>query len=149
MLHSSTEHYGYLLWLDFTRVEDKDVNLLSRPRILPYIPPDSVKSDDPRCKKLVEAAKTIASVASSMVYDWKHNLIDKDRNSNRSIVESTSDFQRKVLHVSEKNWYEQRDTWEKVIDTRKYIYWNMSILADTISFYSIIYYFLYFSCFSS
>jgi hypothetical protein len=121
MLSSSSEHYGYLVWLDFTRAEDKDVNLLSRPRILPYIPSDTVKSDDPRCKKLVEAAKTIAAVASSMVYDWSHNLIDKDRDTSRSIMEATNDFQRKVLHISEKKWYSKRDTWENVIDISKYI----------------------------
>ena len=119
MLHECTEHYGYLVWLDFTRVENTDFDILSRPRILPYIPKDSVKSDDPRCRKLVDAAKTIASVASAMIYDWNHNLISKDRNMGRSIVEATTDFQRKVLHVREKKWYEQRETWEDVVDRSK------------------------------
>ena len=120
MLRSNTEHYGYLIWLDYSRVESTEYDLLSRPRILPYIPADSIKSDDPRCKKLIEAAKAIASVSAAMIYDWTHNLIDKDRNMGRSIVDSTNDFQRQVLHLKEKIWYDERKTCEDVINISKY-----------------------------
>ena len=121
-MHSvSTQDHGYIIWLDFTRVENKDeFDLLSRPRILPYIPPrDQIKSDDSQCKKLIDAAKTIASVAQKMVHDWTNNTINKDRNRDRSILEATDEFQRKVLHISEYEWYEQRNTWEKVIENCK------------------------------
>jgi hypothetical protein len=118
MLSLNNEHFGYLVWLDFTRNED--VDLLTRPQILPYIPSEKAISDDPSCKKLIEAAKITASVASSMVYDWTHNTIDKDKNMGRSISDATSDFQRKVLHVREYNWYNQRSTWQDVISISKF-----------------------------
>jgi hypothetical protein len=121
-MHSiSTQDCGYIVWLDFTRVEGKEeFDLLSRPKILPFIPPDDqIKSDDSRCKKLVDAAKTIASVAQKMVHDWSHNTINKDRNRGRSILEATGEFQNKVLHISEYEWYKKRNTWEKVIENCK------------------------------
>ena len=121
MHNSSTQSYGYIVWLDFTRVEDKeDFDLLSRPRILPYLPPsNNIKSDDSRFKRLVEATKTIASVSQKMVHDWTHNTINKDRNRGRSIGEASGDFQRKVLHISEYEWYKQRNTWETIIENCK------------------------------
>ena len=117
---ASTQGYGYIVWLDFSRVENKEFDLLSRPRILPYIPlGDQIKSDDSRCKKLIDASKTIASVALKMVHDWTNNTINKDRNRARSILEATGEFQRKVLHVIEYEWYEQRSSWEQVIENCK------------------------------
>ena len=99
-----------------TRVENnEDYDILARPNILPYIPVDEVKPDDPRCKKLIEAAKTIASVASKIVYDCDHNLVNQDSNPRRSIAQATSDFQRKVVHKSEYDWYKERSTWNNVI----------------------------------
>jgi hypothetical protein len=116
MLSQSNQYCGYLVWLDFTRVESNpDFDILARPQILPYIPTELLKADDSQCKKLIEAAKTIASVAHKTVYEYEHNLINKDTNPYRSIAEATSDFQQKTLHISEYNWYKERTTWEEVI----------------------------------
>ena len=105
MLSQSNQQTGYMFWLDFARVEnDLEFDILSRPAILPFIPKEQLKSDDSRCKKLIDAAKDIASVASKSVYEYEHNLIDKDTNPRRSISQATSDFQRKSLHISEYMW---------------------------------------------
>jgi hypothetical protein len=117
MMKESSEHSGYIVWLDFTRVENKEeYDILSRPSILPYIPNDEVKPDDPRCKKLIEAAKTIAAVAAKIVYECDHNLVNQNLNLRTSIMQATSDFEKKVVHKSEYNWYKERDTWDKVIN---------------------------------
>ena len=116
MMSESSEHSGYIVWLDFTRVENNDdYDILARPNILPYIPVDEVKQEDPRCKKLIEAAKNIASVASKIVYECDHNLVNQDSNSRRSIAQATSDFQRKVVHKREYDWYKERSAWNDVI----------------------------------
>ena len=117
MFSQSNQHTGYMLWLDFTRVENNsEFDILSRPAILPFIPKEQLKAEDSRCKKLIDAAKDIASVAAKSVYEYEHNLIDKDTNPHRSISQATSEFQRKSLHISEYMWYKQRKTWEQVID---------------------------------
>ena len=117
MLSQSNQFSGYLLWLDFTRVENNpNFDILARPQILPYIPKELLKADDAQCKKLIDAAKITASVAHKHVYEYDHNMINKDTNPYRSVAEATSDFQQKTLHVSEYNWYKERQTWEQVIE---------------------------------
>jgi hypothetical protein len=123
MLSECNEQYGYMLWLDFCKIETMDVDLMERPQILPFIPKDLEKSDDTRCKKLIDAAKTIASVAHTIVYDADHDLVDIDNNPHRSISMTTSDFQRKVYNVREIDWYREHETWNKVIQKRKYYYY--------------------------
>jgi hypothetical protein len=119
MLRENNHQYGYLLWLDFTRVENTDYNVMVRPKLLPYIPPGPLNPDDSRCKGLFEAARTISSVASRVIYEWDHKTLNKVKDPNKSIAEATFDFSKRMLHISEYNWFKKRETWEDVINISK------------------------------
>ena len=120
MLRENNQRYGYLIWLDFSRVENTNYDVLARPNILPYIPSGSLNPEDSRCKGLIEAARIISSVASKVVYEWDHKTLNKVLDPHKSIAEATGDFMRRMLHISEYNWYKKRVTWESVIEIRKF-----------------------------
>ena len=118
MIKESNQKRGFLLWFDFAKAEKHNIDLISRPKLLPYLPSASEKLSA-KSKKVVEAAKDIASVASTVLYNVKHRLLDRSRNPELSIVDVTSDFQRRVLSVEEFAWYSERNSWEKVISHSK------------------------------
>ena len=120
MTKESSQSFGYLVWLDFRRVENTDYDVFARPAILPFIPEGKIKTDDPRCKKLCEAARDIASVASKIVYDVDNKIMSKVNHPRQSIAEVTGGYARKMIHNTEYLWYKARTCWEGVIDISKY-----------------------------
>ena len=102
----------YLIWLDYRRANDW--NGLARPRILPRILAPGERPDD-ASKKLLESARSIASVASSMITMIGHGGISVGENS-PSIQIVSNDYATRVLHPIEKKWFEDRETADLVID---------------------------------
>ena len=109
------------MWLDFRRVENIDYDVFARPAILPYIPEGRMKTDDLRCKKLCEAARDIASVASRVIYDVDNKIMSKVNDPRKTIAEVTGGYSRKMIHNTEYVWYKARDCWEGVIDISEFM----------------------------
>ena len=119
MVKESSQSFGYLVWLDFRRVENTDYDVFARPAILPYIPEGTMGTDDPRCKKLCEAARDIASVASRIIADVDGKTMSKVNDPQKTIAEVTGGYKRKILHKKEYLWYQARDCWLGVINISK------------------------------
>ena len=116
MAKESSQKFGYLVWLDFRRVENTEYDVFARPAILPYISERTMKTEDPRCKKLCEAARDIASVASRVIYDVDTKIMSQVNDPRKTIAEVTGGYSRKIIHNKEYIWYKARDCWEGVID---------------------------------
>jgi hypothetical protein len=119
MVKESSQNFGYLVWLDFRRVENTDYDVFARPAILPYIPEGTMETDDPRCKKLCEAARNIASVASRIISEVDSKTMSKVNDPRKTIAEVTGGYKRKMVHNKEYLWYKARDCWQGVIDISK------------------------------
>ena len=123
MIRSGGAKAGYLIWLDYTR--DQTWNGLARPRILPRIlaPGERLNDTD---KKVIESARVIASVATTMLVKIEHNAIAVGANSS-SIQIATEDYTNKVLHPMERDWYVARKTYEQVLQISKLYYPNIDL----------------------
>ena len=115
MIKGSSAKAGYLIWLDYRRADGW--NGLARPRILPRVLAPGERPDD-ASKKLIDNARTIASVASAMLTLIEHDGISVGGNS-ASIQNVSNDYANKILHPIEKQWFENRKTAEQVINISK------------------------------
>jgi hypothetical protein len=108
---TSTTKGGYLIWLDYSR--DLNWDPLSRPRILPNLP-NSGQKNDVAFKKIIEAARTISSVANAMLSRVSTGVAVSISMS-ESIQDATGDYTDLVLHPLEEQWYKERKTCENVL----------------------------------
>jgi hypothetical protein len=127
MKKESTQEKGFIIWLDFSKVSKNSIDLLARPPLLPLLPTIGDDKPSSKIKKLIDEARITSSVAASILHDVSKNHLDCSKNLRRSIVDVTDDFDSKILSAQEYDWYEARDTWEKVINiSRFYLNFNYS-----------------------
>ncbi len=107
---------GFLIWLDYNR--KPTWNGLARPNILPRIIAQGERSNDAD-KKVIDSARTIASVAAAMLDRISGGGVAVGANSS-SIKIATNDYANKVLHPIEVNWFEDRKTYEQVLKISKF-----------------------------
>ena len=112
MIRNNWAKAGYLIWLDYRRAEEWSG--LARPRILPRVLAPGERADD-ASKKLLDNARAIASVASSMLLKINHDGASVGNNAS-SIQDVSNDYANKILHPIEYKWYEDRKTAEQVIN---------------------------------
>ena len=121
MKNESTQEKGFIIWLDFSKVSTNHIEMLARPALLPDLPIGDEKHSS-EIKKLVDNARITSSIAASMLHDVSQGHLDRSKNMKRSIVEVTNDFDAKILGAQEYKWYEERDTWEKVLNISRFSY---------------------------
>ena len=141
MLPTNTFESGYFIWLDLNR--DISWDSLSRLQILPRLPVQGERSDE-ASNAVLESARTIASVANSVINRVKHGTIFIGTSMHQSIKNASDDYSSKVLHPIELQWYKDRSTCEDIIAKSKnfnlfylimnFLYFKFTFLSQYVQF---------------
>ena len=134
MIRAANSKSGFIIWLDYRR--DPNWDPFTRPNILPHLPTINDRGNE-AFKKLIESARATASIANAMLLKLKHKGISLAHLATPSstIQDVTSDYSAKVLHPMEKQWYEERETYEQVFaKSKSLIYYQNIIIPPNTNF---------------
>jgi len=119
MTKESTQSKGFIVWLDFAKIQNSRADLLARPELIPRIPSSASGEHSGKIKQVIDAARITASVAASVLHAVSRELLDCSKNLTLTIPEVNGDFKKRILSAQEKVWYEARNTCNKVLELSK------------------------------